>query len=111
VQLSLKILLREIIAEALFGKKFHIHMTKNGSTSTLLSIASANTKPGERPYRITWFRPDLSENRHIDLELEEMQEILRIKEFPPAIIDRLKKKWSESDLVGDKFTLGPSSQA
>jgi hypothetical protein len=107
--LSFKTLLKEIIVENSFGKKFPVKMMKGGVSSTWIGIASANTKTGERPYRITWFRPDLSENRHVDLTLDEMLEILKNKTFSPEIIERIRGRYPDSDMIGDEYTLMISS--
>jgi len=102
----------EIIVEAMFGKKFKIVVTQNGKKFGYLGIASANAKPNERPYRITWFSlgsyfiREIPENRHIDLTLEEMQEILKLGQFPPEIIKRVKEKYPPNDpMVGDEYVI------
>lgn len=102
----LKSLLMEIIAENLFGRKFSITMLKHGNPTVLMGIASANTKPGERPYRITWFDDELR-NHHIDVEVEELVSVLSSGEFPPALIQRIKEKWPNGHLVGDQYTFNP----
>ncbi len=95
----------EVIVEASIGKRFPIILTKNGVEKKLIGIASANTKPEERPYRITWFTPDLTDNRHIDLNLDEIMNILKAKTFPPEIIQRIRKKYPDSELIGDSYTI------
>ena len=105
MHLSFKRLLMEIIVEASIGKKFPIILTKNGIETKLIGIASVNTKPGERPYRITWFTLNLSDNRHVDLSLEEMTAILNSKSFPPDIIQRIRDRYPDSNLIADKYTI------
>lgn len=97
----------EILVEALFGKRFPVQIKKNGETFVKAGIASSNTKPGERPYRITWFSQDFSENRHVDLTLEEMMEILREKIFPHDIVQRVRDRYpnDESDFIGDQYII------
>jgi hypothetical protein len=103
---SLKSLLMEIIVEASIGKKFPIFLTKNGKKTTYIGIASANTKPGERPYRITWFTPDLSINHHVDLTLNEMISILEHKTFPVEIVQRIQTRYPKGgELVGDQYVI------
>lgn len=96
----------EILVEASIGKKFPITLTKSGKETTYIGIASANTKPNERPYRITWFIPDLSMNHHVDLTLDEMVAILDAKVFPPEIVQRVRLRYPEDgELVGDKYVI------
>lgn len=97
----------EIIVEAAIGKKFPIVLSKNGKETTLTGIASANAKPGELPYRITWFTPNLSDNRHVDLTLDEMVGILESKIFPPEIIQRVRNRYPSDggDMIADAYTL------
>ena len=96
----------EILVEASIGKKFPITLIKSGRATTYTGIASANTKPGERPYRITWFTPDLSINHHVDLTLDEMVAILEAKVFPPEIVQRVRLRYPEDDeLVGDAYRI------
>lgn len=96
----------EILVEASIGKKFPITLTKNGKTTTYIGIASANTRPSERPYRITWFVPDLSINHHVDLTLDEMMTILEAKVFPPEIVQRVRLRYPQDDeLVGDAYRI------
>ena len=107
MKISLKTLLMEILIEAMYGKKFPIKVIKNGIEQILIGVASANAKPGERPYRITWFKPDLSNNRHVDLNFQEMQNILDTNMFSDEIINRVKTKWPDHELVGDDYQLNP----
>lgn len=95
----------EIIVEASIGKKFPITLTKNGKPVTYVGIASANTKPNERPYRITWFTPDLSSNHHVDLTLDEIISILEKKTFPPEIVQRVRDRYPDDELVGDHYSI------
>jgi hypothetical protein len=95
----------EMLVEAMFGKKFPIRMIKNGNEQTLVGVASANAKPGERPYRITWFTPDLTNNRHVDLDFHEMQNILNEPRFPEEVVNRIKNKWPDHALIGDEYHL------
>lgn len=113
--MKLKTLLTEILVEALFGKKFRIKV-KGGAhpERVFLGMATANAKPNERPYRITWFSigqaiaTDFPDNRHVDLSLEEMNSILEMQLFPPKIIQRIKDRYSgdKSPLIGDEYTIG-----
>lgn len=105
--MKLKVLLMEILVEALFGKRFPVQIKKNGETFVKAGIASANAKPNERPYRITWFSQDFSENRHVDLTLEEVMAILHEKSFPPDIVQRVKDRYpgDDSDFIGDQYTI------
>lgn len=112
---SLKRLLMEIIAEAMFGQKFKLRVTKDGQMKAFIGMATANAKPGEKPYRITWFslgqaiaQGGIPDNRHIDLDLEEMKAILAAKEFPPEIVKRIQEKYpgDTSELLGDRYQIG-----
>lgn len=96
----------EIIAEAMFGKKFKLLVTTNGTQKEFLAMATANAKPGERPYRITWFQ--LPENRHVDLTFDEMKNILDIHGFPPEIVKRIQDRYpnDDSELLGDRYQIG-----
>ena len=107
MKISLKTLLMEMLIESMYGKKFPIKVIKNGIEQVFTGIASANVKPGERPYRITWFKPDLTDNRHVDLDFQEMENILNTKRFPEEIINRIKMKWPDHELVGDDYQLDP----
>jgi hypothetical protein len=112
MNLSLRRLMLEVIVEAAFGKKFKLKMEKDGKESTWLGMATANAKPGELPYRITWFsigqyliQGDIPDNRHVDLSFEEMQSILHLHQFPPEIVQRISKRYpnDQSPLIGDKY--------
>jgi hypothetical protein len=105
MQLTLKNILLEILLEASFGKKFPIEMKKNGNSTTFIGIASANAKPGELPYRITWFTSNLALNRHIDITYNDMMNILNMKYFPPEIVQRIKIKWPDDEMNGDEYTI------
>lgn len=113
--LSLKGLLLEILLEAMFGEKFKLRVTKNGQMKAFIGMATANAKPGERPYRITWFslgqaitKGGIPDNRHVDLDFDEMKEVLSKKGFPPEIVQRLRERYpnDDSELLGDRYQLG-----
>jgi hypothetical protein len=110
VHLSLKTLLMEILLEASFGKKFMLTLKKRGMEKKHVAMATANAKPGERPYRITWFTDSFDENRHVDLTYEEMMDILKRSEFPPETVQRIKSRYPDSDLIGDEYTIDITSQ-
>lgn len=111
MRLSLKTLLLELLFEAAFGKQFLIQIRKNGTSIKYPGIATANTKPDERPYRITWFfpspnDPDLLTNRHVDLTYEEMMEIMKLRYFPKDIVNRIKERYPDSEqlkCIGDEY--------
>jgi hypothetical protein len=107
----------EIILEAAFGKKFKLQITKGGIPTTFLAMATANAKPGELPYRITWFSLERNalgypDNRHVDLTFEEMQSILNTKIFPPEIVKRIQMRYAKDtelkNMVGDEYTIESS---
>ena len=106
----------EVLLEATFGKKFKISMMKNGNRHTWLGMATANAKPGERPYRITWFSINkllaagIPDNRHIDLTFEEMENILQMNMFPPEIIKRVHDRYPDpnDELIGDEYVIETS---
>ena len=111
----LKRLLVEIILEAMFGQKFKLRVTKNGQMKAFIGMATANAKPGERPYRITWFslgqaimKGSIPDNRHVDLDFDEMKQILAAKEFPPEIVKRIQDRYpnDDSELLGDRHQIG-----
>lgn len=107
MRVFLKQILNELLLEAMLGKKFPLILTKNGENKTLRGVASVNTKPGELPYRITWFTSNLHNNRHVDLTLDEMNNILIKGIFPPEIVQRIKDRYPDDngDLIADTYTI------
>ena len=91
---SIKTLIIEVLLEALWGKQFQL-VVRGGKFNygKYTAIASKNTIPDERPYRITWFHSGEVPAGHIDLEWEEMNHILEIKKFPDDIVQRISLKW------------------
>lgn len=87
-------LIVEVILEALWGQKFKLSVSDPHSSrrGIYTAVASKNVKPGELPYRITWFIGNDALG-HVDLTWEEINNILEIKYFPKDIVDRISQTW------------------
>ena len=102
--MKLKGLIMEILHEALWGKRFKLNtIEKNGIHRSYAGMATANIKPGELPYRISWFYGQHAAG-HIDLTWEEVNFIIDKCYFPPEIIKRAEKKWG-ADAVAKSYKL------
>lgn len=90
---KIKSLIVEMLLEALWGKRFIIKtIEKNGKHRRYIGLATANVKPNERPYRITWIDGETPLG-HVDLTWEEVNKILEVKHFTPDIIARAENMW------------------
>ncbi len=83
--------IQEPLNEELYGKR--MKMTYCGGDVD--GVLSKNTKPDERPYRITWFEDasdveEMEPQGHVDLTYDEVQFVLTNKTFPPEVYERLR---------------------
>lgn len=99
-QLTRKILreeIRRVLLEALFGRP----ITLNVGGQNYIGLVSKNTRPGEKPYRITWFEGTSRENLkviqpHMQIDEPEAKQIVDTGELPETVKDQL---WQ---VFGDK---------
>jgi len=82
--------LQETLNEELYGKKLKVKYFGDECDGVL----SKNTKPNELPYRITWFTmvgtDRLSADGHMDITEEEVAYVLKNKQFPPTVYERIR---------------------
>ncbi len=78
----------ELMTEELFGKKVEIKYEDEYYNG----VVSKNTKPGELPYRITWFRhigtPVLNAEGHVDITEDEAKYIIKNRVIPDSFYER-----------------------
>ena len=80
-----------LLYEALFGKRALI---KTDTGREFPVLFSQNSKPGELPYRMTWFlktQEGLFPVKHIDVEMDDVQNIINTQKLPMHLIQRMKK--------------------
>lgn len=100
--MNLKMILTDLLVEALMG----VRLFTNVNDKLFPTLISKNTKSdserffsprymtlvgGEKPYRITWFTPEKSPIVHLDLDLEEVNQIINTHAVPQRIKDQFGK--------------------
>ena len=79
---NIKSLIREVILESLYGKKVNLVI---GNKTKLPALISKNTRPGEEPYRFTWFlkgNEGYVPGGHIHMDREEIDSLIVTHKFP-----------------------------
>lgn len=78
-----------LLNETLYGKNVYVSYLGKPYEGVL----SKNPKPGERPYRISWFsnvgKPNVAAEGHIDMDEAEVNYVLEKKQFPQTVYDRI----------------------
>lgn len=100
---AIKNLILEVLLESLWGKEFAVIATQNGMKRKYVGMATHNTKPGERPYRITLLS-GTTPIGHVDLTWEEINQILALKHFTPEVIQRARDMWGD-DAIADDYEI------
>ena len=82
--------IRKILMEALFGKPISIEI----GGEQHLGLVSKNMKPGEKPYRITWFKGSSRDkltpiHPHMQIDEPEAKQIVDTGELPDSVKDQL----------------------
>jgi hypothetical protein len=97
---SLREDIRTLLKEALFGKPIVLDV----GGKNYIGLVSSNTRPGELPYRITWFdgtsRANLTPIQpHLELSQDEADEIVNTGKLPETVRDKF---WA---IFGEKLGL------
>jgi len=84
--------IKKILMEALFGKPIML----NVNNQQYIGLVSKNMRPGELPYRISWFEGSSRENLtpmqpHIQLSEKEAKSIVDSGELPESVKEKF---WS-----------------
>ena len=87
---SLREDIKRILAEALFGKPISIEI----GGEQHLGLVSKNMKPGEKPYRITWFKGTSRDkltpiHPHMQIDEPEAKQIVDTGVLPQSLKDQL----------------------
>jgi hypothetical protein len=82
--------IKKLLLEALFGKPININI----GGENYIGLVSKNTRPGEKPYRITWFEGTSRDNLtviqpHMQISELEAKEIVETGELPYNVKDQL----------------------
>lgn len=78
---NIKSIIREVILESLFGKQVSLVV---GNNTKFPGLISKNTRPGEEPYRFTWFskgKEGYEPMGHVELDKNEMDTLISTKKF------------------------------
>jgi hypothetical protein len=88
----------------IFGQKYHLSVTNpNGSElKKIPALVSKNTKPGERPFRITWFNDQMIPYKHYDIDAEELKHMDDTHSLPKRVEDKIL---NHMNLTGNSLKL------
>lgn len=97
---------KSLLFEEIFGKKMKVRWFGE----TMDAVLSKNTKPGEEPYRVSWFSytktpQHLTAEGHIDISKEEVDYILDNKQFPPSVYKRIMISPTQLIIVNENLLL------